>query len=188
MYFRALPIRKTYEPEKSRAAREVERNYKQAWLSQVPEGRLAQPQETAKRLFLASEIHPISEVFLYGKRRPIAFYRIYEGWMGFFLCYCCSLCMTNYVKVDQHMILITGHPSFCLGLYYGRIVFSDLPEDNYQNDLMLFHMQQFVNKKYLLLDENMVDQVYRTSQNGGLFHIPIQTELMSSTVKIKVCQ
>ena len=69
-------------------------------------------------------------------------------------------CMTNYVKVDQAYDTSKRTPVLLSGaVLRADSFFPTTTENNYQNDLMLFHMQQFVNKKLPVVGRDMVDQI-----------------------------
>lgn len=69
-------------------------------------------------------------------------------------------CMTNYVKVDQAYDIDNKTPVLLSGaVLRADSFFPTSTEDNYQHDLMLFHMQQFVNKKLPIVGRDMVDQI-----------------------------
>ena len=68
--------------------------------------------------------------------------------------------MTNYVKVDQAYSIDKRTPVLLSGaILRADSFFPTSTENNHQNDLMVFHMQQFVNKKLPVVGRDMVDQI-----------------------------
>lgn len=69
-------------------------------------------------------------------------------------------CMTNYIKVDPAYDLKEKTPVLLTGAALrADSFFPSSAENNYAQDMILFHMQQFVNQKLPLVGENMVDQI-----------------------------
>jgi hypothetical protein len=69
-------------------------------------------------------------------------------------------CMTNYVKVDQAYDIQQRTPVLLSGAALrADSFFPSTGEHNSVEDLILFHMQQFVNQKLPLVGEDMVDQI-----------------------------
>ena len=70
-------------------------------------------------------------------------------------------CMTNYVKVDLDYNLQGKTPILLAGATLrADSFFQSSSDSSYSEDLLMFHMQQFVNKKLPKVGENMVDQIF----------------------------